>query len=273
MFTWIQSIEGATDLYRLSALCYNGREGKLDELKMRIKDNIDMAEVAHYIGRLGAHQYAVSMIITAYLNVSVLRKTKVRRLPSANVKHITLPAESVDFHTTCQDISRSTYLRYPGHDLYTRLYTRNFLSGFVIPSKLAKTSPLTTRVHAELLIVDYLSRKKLEFIDDDKYVGCSKPACYFCHQWISLHPGGFEVPASHKKVILGCRGPEVDGAEDPKGNGARIRRQQYSRMIRKIIRDIEDQVDIQHLPNRPRHLSSNGSSRAPSIVTRMSLLS
>lgn len=107
MFNWIQSIKGETDLHRLSALCYNGREGKLDELNMRITDNIDMAQVTHYIGRLGPHQYAVSMIITAYLNVPVLRKTKARRLPSANVKHITLPAESADFHTTCQDIPRA----------------------------------------------------------------------------------------------------------------------------------------------------------------------
>lgn len=242
-------------------------------MKRRTEDNIDMAELTHYIGRLGAHQYAVSMIITAYLNVPILRKTKAEFLPSADVKRITLPAESVDFHTTSKDISRSSHLRHSGHDLYTRLYNSNFLSDFNMPIKLAQTGTLITRVHAELLIVDYFSRKKLEFIDDDKYVGCSKPACYFCHLWISLHPGGFEVPASHKKVILGCRGPDVDGTEDLNGNGARIRRDQYNRLIRAVIQDIEDQVHMEHLPNQSRHLSSNGSSRAPSLMTRMSLLS
>ncbi|KAJ5658577.1 uncharacterized protein N7484_002226 [Penicillium longicatenatum] len=171
VLTWIQDIQAETDLYRLSALCYSGREGKLDELKSRTKDNIDMAEATHYIGRLGAHHYAVSMIIAAYMNVPILRKTKAIRLPSANVKDITLPAESVNFHTICKDISKSPYLRDQGHDLYTRLHNRNFLSGFVMPSKLAQTNTQSTRVHAELLIVDYFSRKKLEFFDNDKEMG------------------------------------------------------------------------------------------------------
>ncbi|KAJ6144550.1 hypothetical protein N7470_008445 [Penicillium chermesinum] len=151
------------------------------------------------------------------------------------------------------------------------LYNSNFLSGFTLPSKLVQTSAFVTRVHAELQIVDYFSRKRLEFIEDDKYVGCSKPACYFCHLWIRLHPGGFEVPASHKKVILGCRGPDIDVAEDVNGNGARIRRDQYKRLTREIIRDIEEQVHIEQFLNRCQHLSSDGSSRAPSIMTRISI--
>lgn len=131
---------------------------------------------------------------------------------------------------------------------------------------------ITTRVHGELLVLDYFSRKKLEFVDDDKYIGCSKPACYFCYKWISLHHGGFSLPASHKKVILGCRGPDVDATKDINGNGARIWKEMYERITKEIARDIEDQILIEQSTTAPRHLSSNGSSRAPSVITIRSIL-
>ncbi|KAL4933051.1 nucleic acid/nucleotide deaminase domain-containing protein [Aspergillus undulatus] len=135
----------------------------------------------------------------------------------------------------------SSHLRYTGRELYVRLHDKNFLSDFNLSYKLSEGSTLVTGVHAELQIVDYFSRKKLDFIDD-KYVGYSKPACNFCHQWISLHPGCFEAPAAHRKVILGCRGPDVDRAGDVKANGAKVRRKLYQRLTRATIRAIEEQV-------------------------------
>lgn len=50
---------------------------------------------------------------------------------------------------------------------------------------LASEKSITTRVHAELQIADQFSRyRTMEFVDGDKYIGCSKPACYFCYNWL-----------------------------------------------------------------------------------------
>lgn len=233
--------------------------------------NTDIAEFAHYIGRLGAHRYAVSIIVTAFLKVPVLRRiVKIEFLPAMKTREIILPREAVDFQKTCKVICKSPcLLPYQGRNLNKELCDRNYTSDYTLSDRLEQLGNVTTRVHAELLIVDFFSRKKLEFLDDDRYVGCSKPACYFCHKWISLHPGGFETPAAHKKVILACRGPDVNAGEDQQGNGARVRKNQYERITREILRDIEEEVRIEHVANQPRHQSSNGSTRAPSTVARL----
>jgi hypothetical protein len=126
-----------------------------------------------------------------------------------------------------------------------------------------------TRVHAELQIVDYFSRKKLKFFREDKYVGCSKPACYLCYKYISSHHRGFSLPASHKKVILGWRAPDVNFNEDVNGNGVRIRRELCGRLKKEIVRDIEGLLHATPHNIISRHLSTNGSSRAPSLMTIM----
>jgi hypothetical protein len=39
-----------------------------------------------------------------------------------------------------------------------------------------------TRVHTELQIADKFSRSSnMRFVGNDRYIGCSKPACYFCY--------------------------------------------------------------------------------------------
>jgi hypothetical protein len=36
----------------------------------------------------------------------------------------------------------------------------------------------TTGVHAELLLVDLFQEHQYDFVADDRYIGCSKPACH-----------------------------------------------------------------------------------------------
>ncbi|GKZ30023.1 hypothetical protein AbraIFM66950_007543 [Aspergillus brasiliensis] len=272
VYTWIRKIEREPDMYRLSGLCYEGRERQLEAVKGVAMENKDIAELAHYIGRLGAHKYAVSMIVTAWMKVPVLRRIiEPKFLPSAEARPIELPPAAGDFQKTCKVVCKNQHLSaHKGRMLNIHLADRNFTSNEALEGGLERLRNLTTRVHAELLIVDFFGRKKLEFADDDKYVGCSKPACYFCYKWITLHPAGFVPPATHNKVIPSCRGPDVDAGEDRKGGGAKVRSDLYARIVPKIIRDIEQQVNIEHVGNQARHQSSNGSTRAPSsIVTSM----
>ncbi|CEL02062.1 hypothetical protein ASPCAL01637 [Aspergillus calidoustus] len=271
VLTWIRDIEGETDPYRLSTICYDGRERELEEVRSKAIGNVPMAQVAHYIGRLGAHRYAVSMIITACIQVPVLRRiVRAVFLPSADARPVILPPEAANFYKTCKLICKNQCLPpHQGQSLNIHLCSRDIAEDYALSNKFEQLKDVLTRVHAELLIVDFFSRKKLKFVDNDRYVGCSKPACYFCHKWISLHPDGYETPAAHNQVILGCRGPDVDAGEDRMGNGARVRRSQYIRLAREIIRDINHQVGIRPGVGLPHHQSSNGSTRAPSTVSRL----
>lgn len=58
------------------------------------------------------------------------------------------------------------------------------------------------RVHAELALLEAVYAEDISFYDDDKYLACSKGACFCCYHYICDHPGHFVRPASHSKLWL-----------------------------------------------------------------------
>jgi hypothetical protein len=84
------------------------------------------------------------------------------------------------------------------------------LEGEKISKFLARERSAKTRVHAELLLMDHLERNGCTFLDGcEKYIGCSKPACYLCHMYITHHPSHYVLPASHNKVYINWRLPDI----------------------------------------------------------------
>ncbi|KAI8625486.1 hypothetical protein F5Y19DRAFT_266702 [Xylariaceae sp. FL1651] len=57
-------------------------------------------------------------------------------------------------------------------------------------------------MHAEIQVLEHFWTEKLRFFDDDRYIGCSKPACYCCHLYIQHHPAKCVVPQTSRKVYL-----------------------------------------------------------------------
>lgn len=66
------------------------------------------------------------------------------------------------------------------------------------------------RVHCEINLLEYFYTKRLPFVDSDRYIGCSKPACYCCLLYIRNYPGCFVEPTSHQKIYLNWRPPDLD---------------------------------------------------------------
>ncbi|KAB8296069.1 hypothetical protein EYC80_008875 [Monilinia laxa] len=77
------------------------------------------------------------------------------------------------------------------------------------------------KIHAELLLLQHFYTHKLAFLDDDRYIACSKPACYCCYNYIKRHPGNFVVPGSHHNNYLNWRAPDVQSGDQ---DGERVRR-------------------------------------------------
>ncbi len=38
-------------------------------------------------------------------------------------------------------------------------------------------------VHAETLMMEHFYFNQLHFFGNDRYIGCSKPSCYYCDLW------------------------------------------------------------------------------------------
>jgi hypothetical protein len=70
------------------------------------------------------------------------------------------------------------------------------------------------KVHAELILLDMFWTENLEFVGQDRYIGCSKAACYCCYHYMKEHPGNFFLPACHNNVHLKWKAPDVFNSAD-----------------------------------------------------------
>lgn len=129
------------------------------------------------------------------------------------------------------------------------------------PDELSERSQSTsrttkTRVHAELLLINYFDMHGCNFLGgSDRYIGCSKPACYLCYAFITNHPGRYATPATHQKIYLAWRLPEIYSKETDSHERHKIQEDILSRMTLSIRRDLEDEMDSRR-PRRPFHADS-----------------
>jgi hypothetical protein len=117
-----------------------------------------------------------------------------------------------------------------------------------------------TRVHAELLLVDLFYWKQFEFLDDDPYIGCSKPACYNCFQYILTHPGNFALPACHNKLYLAWRTPDILEENVSPTTASRIREAITNKMNSNARAELRRQIDGRCAKKPPQYDSVTGTS-------------
>ena len=260
----------ATTAADLISICYQIRGSEVNEIKIRSKNpNDDFSRLAHYIGRLGATRSHVNTVVKAMLIVPGLRRiTGVRKINPPERRMINIESDCSSPYEIVWAICKEDTSRNPVQiqsALHAMVDLDSPFNGS-IRSSLASRTAVTTRVHAELQIADRFSRDSyMEFVDDDKYIGCSKPACYFCHSWLSNHKHRYTTPATHHKIIVGCRGPDNDINQ----SGAAVLNEMYNKVCRKLDQDIIDFLlhSQQGGARRMHHfMSTEGSSPAPSQV-------
>ncbi|KAK7229671.1 hypothetical protein V2G26_001841 [Clonostachys chloroleuca] len=259
---------------RIVDLCYGMRGREVDAIKKRsTHSQDDFGKLAHYIGRLGATRCSVNTVVKAMRQVTALREiTDIRVIEEPNALNITISTENMIPYEIVWAISKDSVsqntldIQSALHNLINLDPPLNDGTSNPIRINLANRRTIVTRVHAELQICDQFSRRGFEFVADDKYIGCSKPACYFCYNWLVNHRHKYVQPATHHKIIPGCRGPDNDINE----SGATILKQMYSKMTLRVGQDIID--FLLHVGGREaarrthQYLSTEGTSRATSAI-------
>ena len=263
----------STTLVDLVDSCYAMRGAEVEEIKRRSNDvDDDFRKLAHYIGRLGATRSSANAIIRAMIIGPELRQiSDIRRCEAPESRDVAIDRAHMSPYEIVRAICADSTSRNP---IQSQAALRAIVELDIpinnadrLRAILASRGRITTRVHAELQIADRFSRSQhMEFVDDDKYVGCSKPACYFCYNWLSNHKYSFSLPATHNKVILGCRGPDNSINEA----GAVHLKEMYSKLCGNLDQHI---LDFLILPRSRdvnldlQYMSTEGSSRAPSRVS------
>lgn len=256
-------------LAKIVGYCYGMRGLEVDEIRKRSKKaQDDFNKLAHYIGRLGATWSSTQAIVKGMLQVSALRQISCIRIVQApDIQKLTMNHWEMSPYEIVRGICLESVSQNPlqHRTALHHLVELDLPSGTgVVRMGLASRNIIITRVHAELQIADKFSRDRfMEFVDDDKYIGCSKPACYFCFKWLSNHKLGYVLPASHYKIIPGCRGPD----NDINASGAAVMKDMYNKICGQLGQDILDfllNLDSGDTHAKFQYQSTEGSSRTQS---------
>jgi hypothetical protein len=172
----------------------------------------DFSRLAHYVWRLGATRAAANTVVEAMVTVPSLKRIhEIRTVSAPAIVEETIHLSSMSPHEVLHGLSNESASRNPMHYKHAFARLHELDPPFVRPiySSMVSRQTIITRVHAELQIADTFSRSRdMEFVDNDRFIGCSKPACYFCYNWLCNHKHYYVQPATHHKIIPGCRGPD-----------------------------------------------------------------
>lgn len=254
LLSWKQSIERAHDdgdssLCRLAYLSTSCAALRAEEKYPDARETVPKhsrtvyESIKHYAGRLGYHFRAAKTF-------SATRKRLAYLFEDFEIKAVDAPPTSTsppkpDERTTLNDI---VVRMLPANDQERVQLYQSVLALMDAKFQITKrymdhyTSPtFQPRVHAELILLEMFSTKKLQFLEDDKFIGCSKPACYCCHLYIQCHPGNFVEPASHQKIYLNWRAPDQCQGM-PKGHQQNMFNLMIARIRSAVFQHLEKQT-------------------------------
>jgi OTT_1508-like deaminase len=116
---------------------------------------------------------------------------------------------------------------------------------------------LNPRIHSEVLILEHFYADERNFVNNDRYIGCSKPSCYCCDLYIRYHPGRFEHRACHGNLWTNWALP-VDIRNGPASS--MYAKKILDDMIKQVRRDLLYQIESKQPQRRKWPDSTTGMS-------------
>ena len=221
-------------------------------------------DVRHTIGRLARHRKAAKAIVTAAARFPALFDDyEIQTCPSSGkaetsptmAKNATL--DGMVIRMLPMDDPRVESIQSSLHQMDTKLNI------FECIQQVYSRRDFRPIVHAELILLEHLHNKEYMPIGE-RYIGCSKPACYCCYHYICAHPGRFIRPASHHKIYLNWRPPDV--IDDDAGLAAKRRDVILDTMLLEIRRDTCSQIEEQRVKYPFHNDSTTGITSLASII-------
>jgi len=218
-----------------------------------------LAKVRHYIGRLATHVKTVRVLISAALKfpdlflgpeIEVVQCQPISILPPELRKKTTLGQIAHRMISNNEPLLLEIQRRLQELDQALDIER-------IVRKEYAEKN-FKPRVHAELILLEhfYRNRASLDFVANDPYIGCSKPACYCCILYIRSHPGQFVEPATHQNIYLNWMPPTSSwGVGDLLSENANHERDMLNKMVTMIRHKTIDQIKTQ-TGRRQKHFDS-----------------
>ncbi|PWI64233.1 hypothetical protein PCL_11353 [Purpureocillium lilacinum] len=234
-------------------------------------------EFSHLVSRLGSHVFAARTVFLGVRDLPFIRDiayVNEVKAPHNITEPVRLCPSDVDPYEIVKKLCTSaTEKGSPAfeqrlqeamitadEELMLSLYRRDSQQRRSFRDQVAKYMSdrnwtLPTMWHAELQALHLVASSggRYTFIDDDKFIGCSKGACFFCYQYITHHEGGYVKPDTHNGICPAVRLP------DAKSPFAQQKMDGRQRLIYKAIKDhIKDALRKADEPIRRHRLSTSG---------------
>jgi hypothetical protein len=160
----------------------------------------DWAQVRHCIGRIGMWYRKAAILIT-------FSSTYPHILDEATCQHLKLPKPTqlpeADAKTHLSGALKRMLPVDQQHKVAELHDTLTGLRGFDMEESFLDTfrkQKANLKVHAEVFLAEHFCSNKIRYLEDDKYLGCSKASCYCCSLYLRYHPDNLVVRPSHGNV-------------------------------------------------------------------------
>ena len=207
------------------------------------------SRLRHYIGRLGSWSRASKLLLRAaneYPNL--LTDFRIEYLSSPPP----IPAPTADDKTNLESALRRMISSEEdprleeAREIVRDVTVMDISAEFHTQYRDTKFKP---RVHAEVLLLEHFHHRKLQFVDNDRYIGCSKPSCYCCDLYMKFHPGNPVLRPCHGNLWVNWRAPipPINDDEAARKHTAKM----LNNMVQYVRRDALNQL-LSKQPRRPR---------------------
>lgn len=226
----------------LCSLAYEFRNSPasriLEEKLQNRRSSALWLHIRHYIGRLGSWWKACKAVIYGATKFpSRLERFTLFPVISSRVS-ISLPAvPNVDF----QDALERLFPNYNDDELQRVLQAFRHACGSDVDEEFLEKfthKNFRPRLHAEVSMMEHCYQ--IDFVGNDRYIGCSKPSCYCCNLYTKSHPGLYLPRPCHGNTWINwCTPAHLDM------HIALSRDENHEimhRMVEEIRQDIESQL-------------------------------
>lgn len=206
----------------------------------------------HFIGRLAIYSRSVNALLDVALDIpQLLENCQLRTCASSRHRPSPLKPEA----STLDGVVHRMFPESTASEIRGDLDRLNIFGN--LHEKLSRACRFKTRVHAELLLIEKFRSNGWEFVADDKYIGCSKPACFCCYHYINSLPERYSVSRCHNKIYTHWRAPDLTGVQDLQA--AKVREEALNAVLAKLRTEVRRCIDERPVKIRPHYDSVTGS--------------
>lgn len=213
--------------------------------------------------KLGKHITCSRRLVNAATQLSeeFVCDFKVEPIPPSKLEPICLPLKKASVDSI---VARMTSGTSEGDEIKEQLKERHRRSLEDISQEIEKLRAANTQTHAELLLINYIEQYGCKFPEpNDRYIGCSKPACYLCHLYIHHHPGNYSVPDTSNKLYVKWRMPDIRSSDQE----TRVRlNSEAEKILDKMIQEIKTNFKNDLTRPKPRSMHADSSADMTSTI-------